>query len=607
MSLEKYEKEKQMKRMRKARTKKVLSSQELEKRKAEQKIKRKTRQFKNKIKYIFTMSGFRYINSENHHMKIGLRDIELDAVFLYENIMLICEDTGSGLEHIKDHIRKKQEAFEQIEANRDTFFEQIKQEFEEIKDEVDKFQVGQYRIFYLYFSQEELNFCDDDYSLFHLVKIVEPRSLEYLYKMSQCIRRSVKYEVFRFLNISDIDIGGNTTETTQKKIRATIISPQEATGLKNGVRIVSFMMSAETLIKNCYVLRKDNWEESTTLYQRLIRKEKIKSIREFLVKKEQAFYNNIIVALPDGVYFEDKEANIKSVKDFDAYNVCSMIIPDMMNSICIIDGQHRVYAHYEGDFNDKNERKISELRSKLHLLVTGLVFPPEMSITERTRIQSEIFLEINSKAKPVPPDIILHIEQLKNPLSDKGLARATIERLNKERVFLNKFEMSALDEGKIKIASIIKFALRYLVSIDPKEKKSFYSYWDGDKEALLKLDDKALDQYLNFCVKNLATYFSAIRKNFKNEWEDSGSKLLSVISINGFIIAYNRFLDQYGIMDFEFFDKQLQYLKTDFSKEKFPYTSSQYKKFSDEILTDSLTFNMEVGLEKWETDDKMVK
>ena len=252
-----------------------------------------------------------------------------------------------------------------------------------------------------------------------------------------------------------------------------------------------------------------------------------------------------------------------------------------------------MYAHYEGDSNDKNEGKISELRKKLHLLVTGLVFPPEMSVTERTRIQSEIFLEINSKAKPVPPDIILHIEQLKDPLSDKGLARAVIERLNKERVFLNKFEMSSLDEGKIKIASIIKFALRYLVSVEPKEKKSFYSYWEGDKEALLSLDDVALNEYLEFCVKNLSLYFSAIKKNFKQEWENPNSKLLSVIAINGFIIAYNRFLDQYGIKDFNFFDNQLKNLKTDFSKENFPYTSSQYKKFSDVILEKALTFNIE--------------
>ena len=591
MNLEKYEKETKMKRVAKAKTKKkkiILTPQELEKKKAEQKAKRKTGQFKNKIKYVFTMAGFDYIKSENFHMKIGYRDIEIDAIFLYENIMIICEDTGSGTEHIKDHVRKKQEAFEQIEANKDVFFEELRNKYNELEEKLNRYQVGQYKFFYLYFSQEEIGFCADDYKLYSLIKFVDMRSLEYFYKMSQCIKRSVKYEIYRFLDITDTDIGGNTTEASQKKIKATIISPQETTGLQNGIRIVSFMMSAETLIKNCYVLRKDNWEDSATLYQRLIRKEKIKSIREFLAKKGQAFYNNIIVALPDGVYFEDKDMKIKTVEEFDAYNVCSMILPDRMNSICIIDGQHRVYAHYEGDTKDANEEKIAALRKKLHLLVTGLVFPPQMSITERTRIQSEIFLEINSKAKPVPPDIILHIEQLKSPLSDKGLARAVIERLNKERIFLNKFEMSALDEGKIKIASIIKFALRYLVTIEPKEKKSFYSYWDGDKNALQKLQDDAFDSYLNFCVKNLSIYFSAIRNNFIDAWNDPTSKLLSVISINGFIIAYNRFLDIYGIKDFAFFNKQFKNLKTDFSKEKFPYTSSRYKQFSEEILKDAL-------------------
>ena len=92
MNLEKYEKETKMKRVAKAKTKKkkiILTPQELEKKKAEQKAKRKTRQFKNKIKYVFTMAGFDYIKSENFHMKIGYRDIEIDAIFLYVNIMVI--------------------------------------------------------------------------------------------------------------------------------------------------------------------------------------------------------------------------------------------------------------------------------------------------------------------------------------------------------------------------------------------------------------------------------------------------------------------------------------------------------------------------------------
>ena len=55
---------------------------------------RSMRQFANKIKRIFCLADFSWIDSENHQFKIGLREIELDAIFYYENIILICEYTG---------------------------------------------------------------------------------------------------------------------------------------------------------------------------------------------------------------------------------------------------------------------------------------------------------------------------------------------------------------------------------------------------------------------------------------------------------------------------------------------------------------------------------
>ena len=72
-------------------------------------------------------------------------------------------------------------------------------------------------------------------------------------------------------------IGNISSSNADTKITAPIIYPRSFTGLKNGVRIVSFMMSAENLLNTCYVLRKDNWSESIWLYQRLIEKGKIKN------------------------------------------------------------------------------------------------------------------------------------------------------------------------------------------------------------------------------------------------------------------------------------------------------------------------------------------
>ena len=547
--------------------------------------KRTDKNFKNKIKRLFIWAGFKHVESENHHFDIGLRRAEIDSLFIDENVLIVCEDT-STTNDIKSHIRKKQETFEQIEKNKRDFLDWIASEFS--YQDIKRYDESQYIIKYLYFSQNELNFSKEESQLYPLIQFVEPRYLEYFNRIAQCIHKSIKYEVYRFLQIDSKQIGSNTTESKKKCISATIISPKESTGLKNGVRIVSFMMSAETLIKNSYVLRKDNWEDSITLYQRLIQKEKIKGIRKFLATRQEAFYNNIIVGLPSNVYFLDEKDRPINLDSIGRYDVCKMMLPDEMNSICIIDGQHRVYAHYEGETNDPDEIEIANLRKKLHLLVTGLVFPEKMSDVQKAQIESGIFLDINTNAKPVPPDVLLHIKGLKNPLSDIGIARAVIERLNKEDIFLHMFELSALDEGKIKIASIIKFALRYLVTIAPKEKKSLFKYWAGDKNALRQLNDKAYNSYIDFCVQQIKMYFSALRDSHRNEWNDPNSKLLSVISLNGFIIAYNRYIEQNDLANFHFFYNRFKDLHIDFTREKFPYTSSQYKKFSNEILKNAL-------------------
>ena len=499
--------------------------------------------------------------------------------------MLICEDTATTANK-KDHIRKKKEAFDEINANINTLFDWLYKNFPEKKDILERYSISRYQIFNIYVSQTELELTNDDKSLYSNIKFINPVTFNYFYKITQSIKLSSRYEIFRFLGLEKSQIGLGSSEDSRKSIRASIIYPKDYTGLSNNVRVVSFIMSAESLLNTCYVLRKDNWDDTVWLYQRLVQRDKTRSIRSFLAEKGEAFYNNIIVSLPDNIKCYDqynKEINIDSLTRFE---LCTLEIPDEINSICVIYGQHRIFAHYEGDKLDKDEKRISQLRKKLHLLFTGLIFPKEMSKIERTRIESEIFLDINSNSKPVPADVLLHIKMIKDPLSDIGLARRIIEKLNKEQVFLNMFELSSLDESKIKVASIVKFALRYLVTINPLEgKDSFYTYWNGDKISLEQNDnEEELEKCIMFCTKDLSCYFSAIKNNFKDNWFNPESKLLSVTSLNGFIIAYNRQLKINGIKDFEFFNNRMKNLDVDFSKEKFVYTSSQCRKFSDVIL-----------------------
>lgn len=59
----------------------------------EQQLKRQKASFKRKIRNMFTGAGFTYIATNDKEMYIGHRKVEVDALFIFENIWLVCEDT----------------------------------------------------------------------------------------------------------------------------------------------------------------------------------------------------------------------------------------------------------------------------------------------------------------------------------------------------------------------------------------------------------------------------------------------------------------------------------------------------------------------------------
>ena len=552
---------------------------------AEQLLKRQKQAFKRKIRNVFTGAGFKYIPTNDHEMYIGHRRVEVDSLFIYENIWLVCEDTVQTT-NIKDHIRTKNEAVGEINGHFAEFRDKLIELFPEHESVLTKYNPDRVKVFGLYIPQTDPLLTEDDYALFSNLKFVLPQTFSYFKWIVDCVKNSARNEIFRFLELKSSQIGKISSGSATQNIVAPIIYPREFTGITDNVRVVSFMMSAEDLLQTCYVLRKDNWEDSIWLYQRLIKKVKIKKIREFLEKKGEAFYNNIIVALPDDVAFKDGSGHYVSIDQInDLESNCELVLSKEMNSICVIDGQHRIFAHYESGVDSKQEKRISELRQQLHLLVTGLVFDKSVRMEERARIQSEIFHDINSNATAVPRTVLTQIKRIRNPIDDESIAQSVIEALNKEGIFRNMLQISALDNGKIKTASIVRFALRYLVTVTPAEgKQSLFNYWNGDKEALLAVNDAALREYVKFCVATLREYFGAVRKNYRKYWDDEKSKLLSVISLNGFIIALTRQLATNGVKDFDFYDSKFSQYDVDFSVEGFKYTSSQYRKFSSEIL-----------------------
>lgn len=560
-----------------ARKRKKLTSDQL--------AKREQQKFSRKIQATFKNAGFQYLPTNNKEVKFGAQTGDLDAVFLYENILLVCEETTSKGDKIKEHLKKKKIFFDEVEKNKPELVKWLKADYKDRFEVFEEYTDNGYTVFYLYFTKNRFNPDDEVIEQFKPIIIVEDSSLLYLNELSANIKLSARHEVFRFLGLRSKDIGVVPTAGVNASIDTNIIYPDGNTGLNNGVRMVSFMMSADDLIKNSFVLRKDNWEKAE-LYQRLIKKNRIQNIRKHLAEKKRAFMNNIIVSLPPGVRFSDEDGNTVKLEDIKTYDKkYTLSIPNEFNTICIIDGQHRVFAHYEAD--DVLEKDIRPLRKKLHLLVTGLIFPDSMKEHEQRKFESEIFLDINSNAKPVPPDVLLFIKTLQDPFSDIGISRKVLERLNQREPFHNLLQMSSMEGARIKIASIIKYALRGLVEVTDDRQDTLYYYWAKQSgKSLINSDDvELLDEYIKFVATTLSTYFGALKAAYKSEWENEESKILSTTSVNGFIIAFRHLLETEGVKDHKHYMEAFQKLSSvGFSKETFPYTSSRYRMFSRVIL-----------------------
>jgi DGQHR domain-containing protein len=541
----------------------------------------------------FKNMGFEYTRTQGKHVSFGGQKSDFDNIFLYENLIIICEETISN-DH--DHLRKKYDFFERVLENKDEFLKWYKEQAPEKFGKFGIYSNSRYQFFYIYATIDTLE--EEKRKLYNKFKYLDNKILIYFKKTAESIKYSARNEFYKYLGL-DFKKIGNISASRKDNIHSAVIFPEDVTGLPPGVSLVSLVMTAKELIDCSYVFRKESWDEdSGYYYQRLIDKNKILKIRKYLVEKQRTFIDSIIVTLPqDATFFTKdndgikiKDINIKDVNSIES-NTC-IEIPYKVNSIGIIDGQHRVFGHHEGPDN-KEEKVISELRNKRHLLVTGLFYHKgKFKELDKRKLESELFLAINNEQKKVSPALLNHINSLQDPLSAIGIAMTVVTKMNGRTPFLNQFIISEIDEQKIgiKTPSIVRYGLRGLVEID-NEKESLFKYWD-EKDKLLLINDpdsEAINdlrkKYITFCADSICQFFIAVRKTHSDYWVyDKPCKLLTVTSIVAFIKSYEFSIGYFkGIKDIDFYSKKLENLDIDFKMEPFPYVSSQWNKLSEEI------------------------
>jgi len=544
-----------------------MSVEERAQRKAAAKRKREENKFRNSAKEIFSKSGFNYIKSENKEFTFkakagGTRTTELDGVFVYENILIILEDTCSN--NPSEHLAKKQLIFDLALKNKNDFIKCLLENLPDFNSYYKSKQYGEddYILKILYFSMHSVDTQYIESAARVGVQVVERALTNYFHALVKSIHASAKYEILKFLNIPYSEVGsakvsgGNSENVSTYK---GFLLPEANSSYPKGYKVVSFYADPESLLKKSYVLRKNSWLDPDLSYQRVLDISKIKLMRKYLSENKRVYLGNIIATLPSTTKFLDVDKSDQLSED-DLKNIkpVKILLPDEYNVVGLIDGQHRVYSYHEGI--DSFETDISRLRNKQNLLVTAIIYPEDVTEDNRILFEAQLFLEINSRQTKVKSVLTQEIELLVNPYSTTAIAKSILIKLARKGALKDKLEEHIFDdEKKLKISSIISYGLKPLVKKEGAD--SLFNAWreESKKEEILSENNKAaLDDYIEFCVTEINALLNSVKASNPNCWKiGDESKFLTPTSINGFLKCLRLILEKNNARGFEDYRSRL--------------------------------------------------
>lgn len=533
------------------------------------------RQFKVSINTIFKNAGFTQISTRHRHFDFDGQRGEIDNIFVYENLVVICEDTMTSASGLRDHLNKTGLFTARLSSRETQFLEFAFNEFPTLRQAVDpKYASTECELRYVYASFHDIK--PQHLSAHRHLTLLSRTSLRYFAVLSRTIHRSMKYELLKFLKVPLANIG--LLAGRQAKEYLGFVLPEIPSGFPPEFKVVTFYMDPQTLLELCYVLRKDSWEDREGLYQRMLVRTKIQSMREYLATRDRAFVNNVIVSLPERTRFHDMDGETVSPSKIRKTDMYYVTLPYEHNSIGLIDGQHRVFSYHEGA--DQHEANVAAKRGKQQLLVTGIVFPKSWSGEKRLQFEARLFLEINDKQTRARGDLKQAIEVIVSPFTATAIAKSVISGMARNGPLGGLLEDHYFGEGQIKTTSIVSYALRHLVV--PKEgvEDSLYKLWGGDKRRFARDASKQRGEYVEFCVNEINRFIDGFRVNVKEGFwtaERKSSRALSTTTINALIYCLRLLVAANRTGTFEHYKMGFSNMDVDFRPGAFLYKSSHWR------------------------------
>jgi DGQHR domain-containing protein len=559
------------------RKKKVLSAEE-------RKLLKVQTAHRKLVQAIFKHSGFSRVASlsDKEFSYLGTT-CDFDDVFVFENVVVLAEYTVSQESNVSGHLKKKKILYDKINQKPSDFVEFLIDKFPAFAEVLDAdFEAHHYRVIIAYCSRNALK---------EITKAEVPSVIYFDYNVvryfevvTRTVRKSSRFELFEFLGLAPKDVGESVIQpsTSAGDVYEGSVLPEGHSHFGSGFKVVSFYIDPNALLQRSYVLRRYGWRTGSNIYQRMISRSKIETVRKYLLDKKRVFVNNIVVTLPEDTKLLSASGETINVASINRTQPARIQLSNHFNTIGIIDGQHRVFSYHEGG---THEEAIAKLRKQQNLLVTGLIFPKKMSDIERSKFEATLFLEINSNQTNARSDLKQDIGLMLRPFAADSIAKRVVNLINDSHGPLNnEFERYFYDKEKLKTTSVVSYGVRPAVNVSADD--ALFVLWKNpNKEDLRKeTNDALLLEYVEFCASEINAIIAGAKANIPSaRWtadRKTPNRFLTTTNVNGLIGCLRRLVEAKGLKSVHQYGALFKNLdKFDFTK----YTSSQYNRLAQDL------------------------
>jgi DNA sulfur modification protein DndB len=330
------------------------------------------------------------------------------------------------------------------------------------------------------------------------IYLLDENKLEYYEYLNKSLAKASRYQFFaEIFNKEEVHgFDGTQVNAIQKEN-------------KDGSTTYTFFIKAKDLLRIAYVFHTEAFLDTEKKgYQRLVKPARRKQVENY-IKNGGFFPNSLIVSLNEEITYD-------KIDDIDPFTeMGTLTLPNKYASAFIIDGQHRLYGY--ANLDDKFDDVI-----------------PVTAFTDLdTENQVQLFIDINSKQKPVSPSLLLDLrsdlwwgsENVNEAIS--ALRTRLITNLGSTRT-------SAL-QNRIKIGQKLSTKLRcitvdYLLKYGINKTNFFGKYRgrtyleDGWFLSKRQVTNKNYNKALNQSQKFLEYIFGKIQEKIPEMWNAGNDK-----------------------------------------------------------------------------------